>query len=237
MSELTHKKARRLAQSAIDHALRKDEKVVLESHLEKCIECRSYQTSLLNIETKLRNILHKQWDSQQPTLDTNTIKEQVSTKFVWKTLFSPTHAFGKVAIVSTLLLSYLLITTLAGNHASTQNPNTPSILPTPNVSSFAPFNSPTPSPAPTITKHISDDCNHLIYIVTTADTIESLALRFEVSKEFIIEQNNLEIDKLIPGKELSIIICNKSSPDISRTPGNTLTITPLIETVLPTKLE
>ena len=234
MFELTHQEAQRLLQSAADQKLGGDVKSALDAHLEQCVECRGYEKDLTALESGLRKVLHAQLDSQHPSLDLQAITNPAYS--TWTSVFSPAHALGKVTIVTTLLLGYFIISNLFGGQLPITGNETPTMVPTPNDSTLVFITSPTPSSPSTLIR-LMQGCEFINYIVGADDMLENIALQFGVSEKTIAEYNNLKTDDLSPGQALSIPICNHTPSQAAGTRTNTMTITPLIETVLPNQLE
>ncbi len=232
MFEITHQEAQRLLQSAADQTLGADDKSALDAHLATCQACSNYANNLTALEADLRRVLHAQLDNQYPNLDLQAITSP-ATHFTWTSLFSPTHAMGKATIIATLLLGYFIISNLFGGQLSISESKTPTIIPTPNDSTLVFTTSPTPSSPSTLIGLTTQGCENIIYVIQVDDTLKEIALQFGVPKEIIVEQNNLKLEELSPGKELSIPVCNHTPSHTASTLDHTTTITPLIETVLP----
>ena len=237
MVETSHQKARAFLQAAADGILPADSQAQLDMHLAKCRACSNYANNLIDLEAGLRRVLHAQLDNQRPDLNLGAITSPASLKFTWATLFSPTQAIGKATIIATLLLGYFIISNLFGSQPSIIESKSPTAVPTPNNSSMVFTYSPTPSSPATLIGLTTQGCENIIYVIQVEDTLEGIALQFGVPKELITKHNNLKTDSLPPGKELSIPVCNTTPSHTASTPKNTTTITPLIETVLPTQRE
>ena len=236
MFEITHQEAQRLLQNAADQTLGVEDRSTLDAHLATCKTCSSYASKLTTLETDLRRVLHTQLDNYLPNLDLQLIVNSTG-RFTWPSLFNPAHALGKATIVVTLLMGYFIIANLFGGQFPITENKTPPIIPTPNNSTLAFTTSPTPSSPSTLIGLTTQGCESIIYITQVDDTLEGIALQFRVPEEIIAEHNNLKTDALPPGKELSIPVCNHTPSHITGTLTSTMTITPLIETVLPAQRE
>ena len=259
MPEITHQKAQALLQAAADGPLGPDEKSALDAHLAKCKVCRDYAASLTNLEASLRRVTHVQWDNQQPSLNLSAIIHppltkylsensaqsqrprwrdaslsifRIGSKFTWNNLLDHTHAMGKVTIVATLLLGYFLLANLFGFQLSASSRETPMMVPTPSDSSLFLASSPTPSAQLTLAGSTPKNCEAIAYIVQADDTLERIAVKYGITKEGILEYNNLTSETLFAGVELIIPLC-KSTPSHTAT----TTITPLNGTIFPIQPE
>lgn len=234
MVEITHREAKSLIQEAMDQFLETDDLSTLEAHLENCEECRSYANNLSDLESGLRRILHAQIDNQLPNLNLGDIIEPTMNP-TWTSLFSPTNVLGRATIGITLLLGYFIITNFFGAQFPIVVNWTPTIIPTPYGSTLAINDSPTPSIPPNLISMTTQGCEIIVYVIQENDTLEKIARQFEVSKKLISTYNNLITGDLYTGGELSIPLCGQAPLQISHTPRNTTTITPLGKTVLPTQ--
>jgi LysM repeat protein len=237
MFEITHQKAKQLLQKDLDQTIGTDDLSALDAHLENCVECRNYANSLSYLESGLRRILHAQIDDQLPNLNLGAIIEPTMNS-TWTTFFfSPTNVLGRATIGITLLLVYFMITNFFGVQFPIALNKSPTIIPTPNDSTLAINNSPTPSIPPNMISMTTQGCETIIYVIQENDTLDKIARQFGVSKNFISSYNNLIAGDLYTGGELSIPLCGQTPLQISHTPRNTTTITPISETMLPTQRE
>ena len=239
MHEITHQKARALLQSAVDFALEPADKSALDAHLSECKECSDYASHMTSLESNLRRVMHANWDHQHPGLNIQAIIDPIPSKFVWNNFLNQAGILGKVAIMATLLLGYILVASLIGIQSPISNKETPTILPTPNGSALVFSNPPTPSGATqlTSTRLTTQTCDIFIYIVQATDSLSSIAVQHGISKELIIEYNNLGASEVSPGMKLAIPLCNNTPSRTASIPGNSLTITPINGTVLPSQTE
>jgi len=235
MFDITHQKARMLLQAAVDRRIAADETSALNAHLEKCKECRGYANGLTDLEAGLRNVLHDEWSDQQPKLDLQAIMNPTPAKLMWVNFPSLTQSIGKVTIVAVLLLGYVMIANHFGIQIHSLKDETPTNLPTPNELLLLSHTSPTPS-APTqlaTTKLTMQDCDVITYIVQATDSLESIATKHGISKELIMEYNNLTSEVVPPDMELFIPLCRSTPSRTASLPGDLITNTPIKGTILP----
>lgn len=232
MFEITHQKAKHLLQKAIDQTLESGDLSTLDAHLENCVLCRNYANELSNLESGLRRILHAKLDNQFPNLNLQSIINP-TLNFTWTSFFSPTNVLGRVTIGITLLLGYLLFANSFGWQLPITVTRTPTTIPTPYNSTLLITNSPTPSILPSLISSATQGCESIIYVIQKNDTLDNIARQFGVSKKLISTYNNMKTDDLYTGRELSIPICRQTPLQVSHTPRNTTTITPLSETIPP----
>jgi LysM repeat protein len=233
MFEIDHQKARALLQAAADRTLSEEEKSALDAHLAECKDCSNYAENLTKLEAQLHKVFHAQWNHQRPVLNIQSVVHPSRRKLVWNTLFGQTHVLEKVTIVAALLLGYVVIANLFGIRVPIGEQDTPTTVPTPNQLSFATVLSPTPSAHFTLTGMATNDCETVHYIVGRNDTLDSIALQYNMSKEMILEYNNLNSDMLFSGMELLIPLCKSTPQYTTNIPGNTSTIPPITKTILP----
>lgn len=237
MPEMTHHQARTLLQISADRSLEPAERSALESHLAACNACREYAGQLSRLEYTLRENMHARWDGYRPALNRQAIKNKIQAKPVWTNPLSHLNALGKVTMMATLLLGYLLIANLVRVGGTASKSGTPSALPTPNepASTFL-SNSPTPPTQSATLQRTSLPCETIPYIVQANDTLESIAVRHGITKEDILEYNkeadSLFSNTIFTGMELNLPVC-RSTPSYTASAGtNTLAITPTDMTFL-----
>ena len=238
MPEITHQEARLLLQAATDQVIKPDEIIDLNSHLTQCRACIEYAKSLADLETNLRRIMHANWDSQQPKLEMQAILNPHPVKLLWNSFASQTHMMEKVGVVIVLLLGYVFIANLVGIQSPITKDKTPTPLPTPNGQPVVFFNSPTPSVNSSLTKVVSPACDiTTMYLVQENDTLDSIAFHHGITKEVILAYNDLNSSTVFTGMELIIPLCDSTPAHIATIPKNTLSLTPLGGTILPTQPE
>jgi LysM repeat protein len=237
MPELTHQKARALLQAAADQGLSAQDKRALDAHLAICAECSDYADGLTKMEVRLRRVMREKWNPQHPNLELQTILDPSRTKRIFYNFINQSHAMGRVTIAVALLLGYVLFANLFGFRLPISEDKTPTAVPTPNELA-SDFNlSPTPSAQWTTTDPPAQSCETIVYAVQTADTLESIARQYGISKNAIIEQNKLLSENISPAMELLIPLCEVTPYYSVTMPNNTVTITPLNGTILPLQPE
>lgn len=232
MRELTHQKAQTLLQAVSDQSLATDERPALEAHLAQCKECGDYANSLANLEANLCRAARARWDAQRPNLNLYAIVHPSPAKLIWNNFLGRTDVLGKATIVAALLLGYILIANLFGLQSLVSNHETPVMAPTPNESPLFFTTSPTPVAQLTLAGWTPNNCKTVIYVVRANDTLESIAIQHGITKEAILEYNNLASGTVFTGMELTIPLC-LSTPSYTVT----TTITPLNGTILPVQPE
>jgi len=236
MSEITHKEARKLLQAAADQILNPEEKSILDMHLSQCQDCNEYANYLSTLEVSLRRVFHTQLDYHKPaTPDLKAILNPAPIKLVWNSLFGPSSVMGKAAIVIVLMIGYFVVANLFGIQTPIASNGTATILPTPSEFLSAYVQSPTPSAQFTLTGSILQACETTIYRVQENDTLEFIAYQHRISQESILDYNHLNSNTVFTGMELVIPLCNNTPSRTATIPNNTITITPLNETILPTQ--
>jgi LysM repeat protein len=225
MPDFTHQKARTLLQTATDQQLDAQEKNLLDSHLSDCKDCSAYANDLFNIENRLRRVMKTHWDKPRPHLNLQTILRPPRAKRIWNNVFSRTNAMGKVTIVTTLLLGYIVLANLFGIQLPVLENKTPTAAPTPNEVKAIFATAPTPYAQFTLTS--AQKCEAVNYIVQSPDTLESIALQFGIQKSVIMEHNNLSTENISPEMKLSIPLCKSIPTDLGTITSLTMTITPL----------
>ena len=238
MPEITHQEAHVLLQAATDQVIEPDENNALNEHLAQCRACTVYAKNLADLETNLRRTMHANWDNQQPKLEMQAILNPHPVKLLWNSFVSQTHMMEKVGVVIVLLLGYVFIANLVGIQSPITKDKTPTPLPTPTGQPVVFSNSPTPSVNSSLTKAVSSACETTImYLVQENDTLDSIAYHHGTTKEVILGYNNLSSSTVFTGMELIIPLCDSTPSQIATIPKNTLSLTPLGGTILPTQPE
>ncbi len=239
MYEITHQEAQRLVHLASDNTLRREDILVLNAHLEKCIECSDYAKKLAKLESELKRVLHTAFDSQLPNLNIQAIIKSTTnfSSFPWASIFDPTRVWGRVTISITLIIGYFIVANLFGGQLLTTGNQIPTYIPTPHDLTITNNMSPTPSTPSTMIGITAQECKTINYMVRDNESLDNIAVRFGVSIKLILTYSNLKQDEVIPGKELSIPICEQTPSLIASTTQNALTTTPLGENMHPTQAE
>jgi len=239
MYEITHQEAQRLIQIDSDHTLRREDKLALNNHLEKCVECSNYAKKLAELESGLKRVLHTALDSQLPSLNMQAIIKSTTnfSSFPWESIFNPTQVWGRVTICISLIIGYFIVANLFGGQVLTTGNHIPTYFPTPHDLTITNNISPTPS-TPSATIGINtQECKTINYVVQDDESLVNIAVRFGVSTKLILTYSNLKQEDVIPGKVLSIPHCEQTPSLIAITTQNALTFTPLGENYHPTQAE
>ncbi len=220
MSQLSHKKARSLLQKKADLIITHDEKTALEEHLLACNSCHSYDKDLIKLEEKLHKTTNARWNvyAHYPDIQSmpNPTIVQESSRVNYYSLYK--DIFVKITVVITLVVAAFF---------STQ------VLEKLTISSID-ILSVTPTRTP-LAEHIVNKTDELVsrepcglvqYIVQKSDTLDSIASKFRVSKEQIIEQNQLVLEKFGSGTSLHIPMCTGTPTRTALIPNYTHTTTP-----------
>jgi len=235
MVEISHRKAQVFLQISADDMLSAENQALLNAHLTKCDQCREYAKKLKSLENRLQKSSHTHWDNFQPRLNLSAITNPPTKKIIWNYLVGLNQGMGRVTIVAALVVGYFLITNLSGNQISSSGNETPTVLPTPNEFSFSAATSPTPSAQLTLTGLLTQACNPIIHVVQTADSLDSIAIQYKIPKVTLMDYNNLVADKVSPGTNLNIPMCDSTPSHTASTPTNTITVTPLGSLFFPTQ--
>lgn len=237
MIEISHQTARSLLQSALDGSLAAVDQSALEAHLSKCAGCSQYADQLSRLESNLRSALHARWDRYSPSLHARSIQNPDRFRRFWSGSFGQNGAFGKVTIVVALLLGYFMIANVIGIRIPFLNDETPTAVPTPNESALALASSPTPSTQPTLLKLTSTRCKTTQYVVQENDTLESIAVRFGITKADIITYNpgdpSLSSNAVSTNTTLVIPLCEGTPIHTASQTAGAYTLTPMYGTVFP----
>jgi len=237
MTEITHDKAHALLDVAADRSLGLSDQARLDAHLAACQECRTYAGRLADLENGLSRTLHAKWDKFRPDLNLQAIQNPSPAKLVWYNFFSQTNALGKVAIMATLLLGYIVMINLVGIRVPITDNETPTALPTPNSFTMTLASSPTLLARSASVDSTSLACELVVYIVRENDTLESIAVQHGITVKEILAYNDQDADltanALFTGMELVIPQCEGGPTRTASLPSKELTITPINGTLFP----
>lgn len=228
MFDLPHEHARTLIQSAADQMIDPESRTALDAHLAQCKECRAYARSLANLEASLRTTLHARWDRRRPTLNLYQILNPSPVKIIASSITNLSQSISKATVMVALFLGCVALASHFSFQIPNSHKNSPTTIPTPNEDAFFLLASPTPS-APiqkTQAGQSTQVCPDIVYYVHTTDTVENIAIIFGVSKELILEHNELITDIVSPGMKLHIPQCNNTPAYTASVPYNYFTITP-----------
>jgi len=210
--QITHEEAHELIQFGMDQTLKPQEKNSLQTHLNDCIECRSFAKEIHELETLLLPAMRRHWNLQPAPLSMEAVtskrKKQLAPSLILVT---------RTVIISIVFAAFVFTAwqfTVSNSRASTPMPV--SVLPIP-----------TPSGQSTSTKISLQNCEETTYQVQENDTLESLAAQFSVSTDKIMAINNLGTETINAKMELLIPICNSTPTGTVHPSTLTTTFTPL----------
>jgi predicted anti-sigma-YlaC factor YlaD len=212
MNHISHEQARSFLQAEADQLLDSERRALLESHLASCEDCRIYARELDNLENALRSAMQARWNASRIRLPMDgilgrrTASERLTLQRVLR--FSGASLLAIAVIAFAVFLGF-------GNFSPDRDASTPQAT----VSMAA---IPTPSIQRTASRVAATDCDPLVYKVQAGDTLESIARKFSVAKERIMEVNNLKSEEL---SGLSQLLIPQCGPIPSHTPTTTLTYT------------
>jgi LysM repeat protein len=203
--QISHLEARTLIQYSLDRSLNKEEKKVLEIHLETCNECITFANQVVRVEASLKSLATQYTSVQYTSLDINTFTKQKNDRMVWLPQF---------ATVSIIFLLFLF------GAWQFSRADLPPLVNLPLQG--API--PTPSVTLTNTNTFLKDCQNVNYIVKEGDTLKSIANQFNVSQEHIQIENGISSIHLKVGTELVFLVCN-TTPSLTTNPPTHITTT------------
>lgn len=210
--QITHEEAHKLIDFDADEGLRAHQKILLTSHLDVCVQCRSYADSIQKMESVLRPMLHRNWD-QQPiplSIDMLTAKGKLgilSDRFVVAT---------RIAALGVVFLTFFFG---AWNFTLTS-----SRTPTPFLQSVPHIPTPSTSTMTASTEIGLENCTMVTHIVEKNDTLASIAYHFAVPIKDLVQANAMRSETVVSGQKLIVPVCS-STPTNAAT-AHTTTFTP-----------
>lgn len=212
--QITHEEAHQLIQFSMDQTLKPQEKNILQTHLNDCMECRSFAKEIKDVEALMLPAMQKHWNLQPAPLSVEAITGKGK----------PSLQPSLILVTRTAIISIVFAAFVFSAWQFTAS-NTRSSTPMP----VGDLPIPTPSGQSTSTEISFQNCEQIIYQVQETDTLESIAAQFSVSKDRIMAINNLAAESLNPNVDLLIPICN-STPTGTVYPSTlTTTFTPLTD--------
>jgi len=237
MEKMTHRKARTLAQLALDMELSPRQKSELSEHIANCKSCREYASRLAKLERGLERVFHTQWDHYQPSLNLGAIVSSSSTQFFLNTPFRLQPTFKSVMLLTTCIMGFILSISFIMSRAQVHKPPIQPSLAIIHQTVTANTATPTPSIPLTMTSLSVQNCQTILYTTQPGDTLESIARQFDIPLTLIKAYNSFENQRISPGTHLLIPLCGSPPVPFTITPNRTLTITPLTRTLLSTQAE
>ena len=213
--QITHAEARKLIHFSTDKVLKPQEKNMLQTHLNDCLECRTFAEELKRLENLLLPVMIRHWTLQPAPLRTEVIANKSKRN---SQLQAGIILATRIIMISIVFAAFVFSAwqfTHSGSHIA--NPMPMSVLPIP-----------TPSGQSTSTKISFQNCEELMYQVQENDTLESIAFQFSVAKDKIMAINNLSTESIKAKKELLIPICTSTPTGTIHPSTLTITFTPLI---------
>jgi hypothetical protein len=216
MKKTIHQRVRALLQTAADGSLPGEERLVLETHLAECGECRGYARGLDELQDGLRRVMRQRWDAPYTPVPLHTLKERARRATFQNRL---TATIGRFAVLPVLAIVFAMTMRTAGSPPAVPN------LTIPAAPGLA-YRTPTPATRLTATKMLTQDCPRITYRVGPDDRLDDVAARFDVSRDTILAYNGLGSGDLQPGTTLVIPLCGSTPTDTTTTPTVTNTIIP-----------
>ena len=211
--QLTHEEAHQLIQFSMDKALQPQERKTLQAHLVDCLECRGFADELSELRNLLLPTMQDHWNLRPAPLSMETLRSKRRLQ-----LRSSNLLVTRTALIS-LVFAAFIFSTWQFSHSGRQT-GTPIPL---NVLPLA-----TPSGESTSTLLSVQNCVEMRYQVQEDDTLESIAAQFSISKEQIMDLNNLRMETLHPNVELRLPVCIPTSTSTVTPSTQTTTFTPVI---------
>jgi predicted anti-sigma-YlaC factor YlaD len=190
--QITHEEAHRLIQFSMDQELKPQERNRLQSHLEICLECRSFDEDLKEVNKLLLPMMRKHWDLRPIPLSVGTLKSKRKFHLPTSNLLVTRTAVISLALVAFIFSAWQF--TRSNNQTVTPIPL--GVLPIT-----------TPSGESTSTMVSLQNCVEMRYRVQENDTLESIASQFSVSREQIVAINHLSTESINTNLELLIPVC------------------------------
>ncbi|HUG33300.1 MAG TPA: LysM peptidoglycan-binding domain-containing protein [Anaerolineales bacterium] len=211
--DLSHAQAREMIQFNADSPLNADSLRILKSHLAACEACCAYADSIHAMEVQLRHAMNRRWNIHPAPLAVDAIRSSKQRPLV----------ATRFAVVASAILMFVVVTLGIANTTKVDGiPQTPlgvPLIPTPSLQTTN-----------TIT-NTSQVCEQIRYEVQPDDTFESIAHKFSISKNDLMDANNMSAESVISGTELIIPLCNSTPTGTVHPPTFTTTITPLTEVI------
>ena len=193
---ITHTEAQRLLNFASDKTLKDDQKRILDSHLESCIQCQEYATSIEKMESILHPLLQRQWNQQPILLSVDRLLSRGNSKLLDGKLLATRIAAVSVMFMVFMFSAWQFMVAKPGGSGPVLASVPPMPIPSTSTTQFI------------STKTQTRSCEELGYIVQGHDTLESIAIRFLTSKEEILIANNMKAEVIVAGMKLMIPVCN-----------------------------
>jgi hypothetical protein len=166
-----------------------------------------------NIEKMLNQVMNKKWRQHPPLpLSLDLIRPHIRFQKNTHSLFGLRTALISVILVAFSFLIWQLRTTVNGS---------------PGTIALSLVAIPTPSTQLSTASLESSKCEWNLYIVDRLDTLDSIALKYAVSKEQIKTFNTMNSEVIYESMELKIPQCDVTPTVTVQIP--TTTLTPILE--------
>lgn len=190
---ITHTEARRLIQFSADQALSTSEKALLSTHLDTCVECRSYAAEIADVERILLPLIRRQWGVANPPLSINALQAKAETKSTLGTILTIRRVMVSLVLALFMLSAWQFA--LSGNQIPGQSTALNLPVQTPSIPS-------------TSTAIDFENCATLLYAVQPNDTLTSIAEWFSIPKEAILSLNGMDSETVDTATILIIPACH-----------------------------
>lgn len=210
--QITHEEAHRLIQFNADGVLKVQQRNLLTSHLDGCVECQRYADSIKGVESILRPMLQQQWKHQHLPLSISALtanEKSASERMVLAT---------RIAALAVVFIGFFFG---AWNFTvSSKRTPTPFLLNVPAI--------PTPftSTVTAGTESSFENCAMMSYVVQQDDTLAGIASRFSVPVDDILHINGVQSESVNTGETLLVPSCNFTPTNPAM--AHTTTFTPVL---------
>ena len=210
--QIAHEEAHTLIQFNTDGELKTQQKQILVSHLDACAECQQYADSIKGVESILRPMLQRQWSTQHLPLSIGALTaKQNSTS---ERLIVATRIAGFAVVFIGFFFGAWNFTVSSRRTPTPFLPNVP-VIPTAFTSTVTAG-----------TESSFKNCGMTSYLVQPGDSVASIAYRFSVPMDDILQVNAMQTEIVSTGETLLIPMCNftPTNPAIA----HTTTFTPVL---------
>lgn len=208
--QITHEEAHKLIQFRADGALKLHERHLLASHLETCADCQQYATGIGKVETVLRPLLGRQWNSEHLPLSIELLRRKERSASERMLVASRVAAFAVVFVA--FFFGAWNFTVYSHRSPAPFEPGVP-LIPTPFTSTV------------TAGTEVSfKSCAMIPYVVQPNDTLARIAYQFSVPVDQVLQINSMRGTTLITGETLLIPACTSTATNTAA--ARTTTFTP-----------
>lgn len=215
--QITHEQARKLIQFSLDGVLQSAEKLTLSAHLQDCRDCRNYAQELKEIERIILPLMKKHWNARATPLSIPMLVQNKSSALDTRKLLAIRSAVIGLVVVALFFSAWQFVS--SSPSSSSPIPLVVQLVPTPSVLTTQSTNA----------KNTAENCEAMAYSVQQNDTLASIANRFLVPEDEIVQLNHLKTHALSSGMELVIPVCNFTPTGTIHPATFTITHTPIIQ--------